>query len=193
MTTPIPARPATAPTAVILATIAVLLAGPSLAAAETPGLERCAGITDAAERLACYDRLAASSATPEPPAAPAAQPDPVEPAAHADQTPQPAAAATVVPEAPPAAADFGAETLPQQKAADTEPRSLRARVPGHFEGWQKNTLFKLDNGQVWRCVDDRSVYYVAEDPEVTIKRGLFGSYWLSVEGLNSRARVRREQ
>ena len=37
----------------------------------------------------------------------------------------------------------------------------------------------------------RDVYYRAENPAVTVKRGFLGNYWLKVEGLNTQASVKR--
>jgi len=56
-------------------------------------------------------------------------------------------------------------------------------------------LFVLDNGQTWRQLDGDDAQ-VAEPPagatlKVTIGRGAFGSYNLSIEGRNGMVRVRR--
>ncbi len=71
---------------------------------------------------------------------------------------------------------------------------MQAHIVGTFEGWEPKSRFKLDNGQVWVVVDDHSAYVAAtRDPPVTIEKGLFGAYYLSVDGLNSKARVKRVQ
>lgn len=152
----------------LVATGGILIAanGAAFAADTAP----CAGIADPAARLACYDRLNA----PTPPAA------------------EPSAATPVATAAP--AADpqqFGAETLPRQADAATEPDSIQSRISGRFTGWSKDSEFRLDNGQVWRCVDCRDVYHTVDNPAVTVKRNFIGSYWLKIEGLNSQARVKR--
>jgi hypothetical protein len=56
-------------------------------------------------------------------------------------------------------------------------------------------LFVLDNGQTWRQLEGDDTP-VLEPPsgtpmKVTIARGLFGSYQLSIEGRNGFVRVRR--
>jgi len=52
-------------------------------------------------------------------------------------------------------------------------------------------VFRLENGQVWRQADSDRLAYAADSPLVTIRRGAFGTYRLTVEGLNRSTRVRR--
>lgn len=153
---------------------ALLLALPLLsmattAAATDSGLARCAQIADAGERLVCYDALAGRTPGIAVGAAGSAEAAPV-----------------------PAAARFGAEQLPGVQASEeTPPEQIRTRLIGRFTGWEAGTVFRLENGQAWRCVGCRPVFFAADSPQVTISRGVLGGYWLAVDGLNTRARVRR--
>ena len=55
-------------------------------------------------------------------------------------------------------------------------------------------LFVLDNGQIWRQLDGDDVQVLEAPPgtlKVTIERGAFGSYHLTIEGRNGLVRVRR--
>ncbi|MDP9141694.1 MAG: hypothetical protein M3O62_12980 [Pseudomonadota bacterium] len=157
----------------ILTAGGILITASMAAAAAEPSA--CAAIVDATARLACYDRHNA----------PQAKPEAVEPAA---EPPGPGATP-----APPVVESerFGAESLPT-KAGDPEvPDAIESRISGPFKGWSKDTEFQLDNGQVWRCVNCRDMYHHIESPAVTVKRGFMGNYWLKVEGLNTRASVKR--
>lgn len=70
---------------------------------------------------------------------------------------------------------------------------VTATLTGGFNGLARGREFTLDNGQVWRQTDDASLTGVHLDkPQVKITPGLVGSTWyLSVEGYNTRARVQR--
>ncbi len=157
----------------ILAAGGILITASTTVAASE--LQACAEIADSAARLACYDRLNAPQATPA-----AATP--------AVEAPAPSAAPA------PAIVEserFGAETLPDRAGDPAVPDAIQSRISGPFTGWEKDTEFKLDNGQVWRCVNCRNVHYRTESPAVTVKRGFMGNYWLKVEGLNTQASVKR--
>lgn len=89
-------------------------------------------------------------------------------------------------------AEFGAESV--SKTADLDQLDeISARIAGEFAGWKRGTRLELDNGQLWQSVDDRELYVgkPLPRPKVTIRRGLFGAYYLAVEGFNSRAKVKR--
>jgi hypothetical protein len=77
-------------------------------------------------------------------------------------------------------------------AAPTEGHDIVAHLDGTFTGWGNNTVFKLDNGQVWQQVDD-SVLSIGsiKNPKITISKGLISSYYLSVEGVQDTVAVRR--
>lgn len=154
------------------------------AAAEEPDLARCAAIKDAQARLACYDALA-----PQMPAPAASPAEPVD----APAPPPASAPGATAPESAAPASDaerFGAESLPAKRSSD-DVDEIESRLVGRFEGWKKGTLFELENGQVWRCTDEREVYWARDNPKVTIRRSFVGGYWLKVEGLNAQAKVRR--
>ncbi len=69
---------------------------------------------------------------------------------------------------------------------------ITAHLVGNFTGWGNDTVFKLDNGQVWEQVDDSILSIGAiKNPKVTIKRGLISAYYLSVEGVDDSVAVRR--
>lgn len=170
----------------------LLLAGlglPALGTAQTD-FERCATIEPAAERLACFDALTRTPPT-DPPAARADTLD-IAPAAPEQQVLTLQPVATVTPSPPNDTVDrFGAESLPVPAAEKAAPDRIESRLKGSFAGWDKDTVFELDNGQVWQCQKCREVYYQAESPQVTIRRSFTGVYWLKVEGLNHQAKVRR--
>lgn len=168
-------------------------------------LRRCALILDSIERLACYDGLSkrAAAAVTAPVAATAAAPvsaaatAPAATAAAAQGAPPPVAPAVPPAEPPPetspvAAADADSEDfgLEEQRAAET--KLIRSRIDGIFDGWSGKTEFTLENGQVWRQAGGgKLVARESENPEVEIKRGFMGVYYLKVDGYNPTVKVRR--
>ena len=93
----------------------------------------------------------------------------------------------------PCAPTSAAPAMAAQPAAATPAGDvLVAHLVGNFTGWGNNTVFKLDNGQVWEQVDDSMLSIGAiKNPKVTIKKGLISAYYLSVEGVNDSVLVRR--
>lgn len=68
-----------------------------------------------------------------------------------------------------------------------------ARMQGDFRGFQRGREYTLDNGQVWRQVDDTPLVGVRlTDPGVRITPSKIGRTWyLAVDGFNTRAKVER--
>lgn len=92
----------------------------------------------------------------------------------------------------PKAADFG---KPRPHPSEVEVEQIVATVRELSKTVRGRALFVLDNGQVWRQLDADDVQ-VAEPAsggamKVTIARGFFGSYNLTIEGHNGLVRVRR--
>src|SRR5205085_815467 len=119
----------------------------------------CAGISDATQRLACYDALA-HRAEPTPKQMPAQLP---------------AASELRLQE-------FGAEQIPRESdpAAQPDDDSITAGVSGVSVNSFGRFVLTLDNGQVWRQIDGDTMRLVSmsNSPRgnVTISRGLLGSY-----------------
>lgn len=161
----------------------VLLLGASAAHADfADDFKACAAIAGDSARLACYDALAKHSS-----AAPAA----ILPAAPvAAAAPQPA---NLTPAMTPEQR-FGLESVEksaEQKAQETD--VIASRLSGPFKGWDPKTKFVLKNGQVWKNIGGDTVFLPdgGEDKIVTIEKGAFGAYYLGVEGLNRKAKVKR--
>lgn len=69
---------------------------------------------------------------------------------------------------------------------------IEATLAGEFSGFAKGRQYTLDNGQVWEQTDGASVAGVRKQtPRVKITPGLMGVWYLQIEGLNTRAKVRR--
>ncbi len=88
---------------------------------------------------------------------------------------------------------FGAAEQIQRNVEKIRPeqKELMSRILGPFTGWRGNTTFNLENGQVWKQIERGKFVVRLEDPSVTISKGLFGAYYLSVEGFGSRVKVKR--
>ena len=144
-------------------------------------LQRCASIAADAARLACYDavtEVARRTSSNAPVATPTA-----------DSRGQLEGA----PDSSPATS-AGVDAFGSEQVDDPEisiPDEIQSRLVGEFSGWRGNTVFRLENGQVWRQSDDGRLVFQADAPLVTIRRGAFGTYRLSAEGVNSAVRVRR--
>jgi hypothetical protein len=137
-------------------------------------LQQCAALQDPAARLACYDQAQQQrEAPPEAPVAPEA----------------PAAAPAPAAPAPAAASERGIDGFGKPESA---PDSMTARIAGPFKEWRKGTLIRLDNGQVWKCLDDKSAYYpkLPDDAEVEITRGMLG-YKMEIKAIRRSVYVRR--
>ncbi len=89
-----------------------------------------------------------------------------------------------------AAAGFGADTMAPRESADA-PRHIETRIAGLFTGWTGDTVFPLENGQVWKQA--ASGYYTdtrLNHPRVVIKKLVFG-YLLTLPGHSETVFVRR--
>lgn len=108
-------------------------------------------------------------------------------------TPSTSTQSAVVDNAPRGEAAFGREQEVQEKVAREReiPDSISSRIAGTFQGWSGATVFRLENGQIWKQAGGGSVFARMESPTVTIERGALGAFFLRVEGLNSRVKVRR--
>lgn len=70
---------------------------------------------------------------------------------------------------------------------------INGRLQGEFRGFRRGREYTLENGQVWRQVDDSELGGVRlQNPEITLKPAMAGNVWyLGVKGYNSRAKVER--
>ena len=57
---------------------------------------------------------------------------------------------------------------------------VRRRIAGHFSGWSGQTVFTLDNGEVWKQRLPGRYAVSIDNPEVEIARNLLGFYELRV-------------
>jgi hypothetical protein len=77
------------------------------------------------------------------------------------------------------------------KVIENEANEISSKIIGQFTGWDGDTEFKLENGQIWRQSGNGFLKVSMNNPKVKIKEGTFGGYILSVEDYNSRVKVRR--
>ena len=143
----------------------------------TRQLAACVAVSDATQRLACYDALALPR---QPPAPPQASTPPQSPAVLQPPT-----------------AQFGAEQLPRasNSAPAPENNSITATVNQISLTPFGRFVLTLDNGQIWRQLDADSAQFATPGNKatasVTISRGLLGSYNLQFAGQNALYKVRR--
>lgn len=113
---------------------------------------------------------------------------PVSPGAARPTATEPASA----PPAAPPEQRFGLEQVEKAPEPDI-PEQITARLKGQFRGWTGDTVFRLDNGQVWQQrVGGKYRSKKLTDPEVIVQRGRWG-YYLKVVGVKRTIGVRRLQ
>ena len=87
---------------------------------------------------------------------------------------------------------FGSEDIPVKEENKPEiPDSIQSRILGSFSGWAGDTVFTLENGQVWEQISKDHFKVHLTDPKVEIRKGSFGTYFLKIEGYGSRCKVKR--
>ena len=99
---------------------------------------------------------------------------------------------TIDPKPAPTVAGGDLRGLPSDDGEDDSP--IRSAIVGDFEGWDGQTIFKLENGMIW-VQDDRDKFYARdlENPVAVIERGMFGTWHLHVEGYRDNCKVKRIQ
>jgi len=81
-----------------------------------------------------------------------------------------------------------------QQSREMDRSEFSSRLVGKFNGWDGQTVFKLENGMIWEQADKDKFYIKeVENPMITIKPGAFGTWKLSVEGYASSCKVKRIQ
>lgn len=86
------------------------------------------------------------------------------------------------------------ESKPAEYSSDDwgAPKEIESRIAGSFNGWRGQTLFRLENGQIWKQTNPDVFVPVKPvmNPTVRLKKAGFGGYWLSIEGF-PKVRVNR--
>jgi hypothetical protein len=82
-------------------------------------------------------------------------------------------------------------TLQETSEKPDGAEAIESRLVGDYDGWTGRTNFKLENGQIWQQagsaqrVDNRRAA-----PKVKVYPGMMGAYWLEVEGVRERVKVK---
>ena len=68
-------------------------------------------------------------------------------------------------------------------------RAVNSRITGDFEGWEGESIYQLDNGQIWQQSEYKYKYKYKYAPKVNLFRS--GSSWnMLVEGMDEPIKVR---
>lgn len=149
----------------------VFLITPPLSHADTVSMDAlrvCSAIDDVSARLACYDEAVGRPV-------PATETVAIRPA-------EKPAGKTLD--------DLGAEILPGGSRAENEELAVRATVTHCKKDARKKYLFFFENGQVWRQLSDKRVYFKDCNFDVTISKDVFG-YKMQRDGDKGRIRISR--
>lgn len=191
--------------AIMLTAICVTAPDLSVAEEELPAeLLRCSRIDDSSARLTCYDAFTGrespvapkSSGAPIPTSAPkpSGAPNP-------SSAPKPSSAANP-PTAPPPADtpsesqpeksldDIDAETRPGAYSKKVEELTVRGTVTQCGKDAYKKYLFYFENGQVWKQVGSKRLYFKECSFGVTITQDIFG-YKMQPDGKKGQIRISR--
>ena len=74
-------------------------------------------------------------------------------------------------------------------SADTV-STIESRIDGEFKGWEGETTFRLQNGQIWQQAADGHKYTYVYSPKVLIYQS-GGVFRMKVEGVDEDLVVRR--
>ena len=178
--------------ALILTTAATACAQEEFSRRLTPQERKAAGLDRLSrEQLATLDALILRDRQGGAPAVavtPSAAPAAVRPAP-----------APIAEPATPRAAQPTDEAKPEQKKrlfglpARDEVAAITGTLSGEFRGWNGNTRFQLEDGQVWVQTDhaDTREFTPQQNVRVKIAAAVFGDYKLTVEGSRIWVRVKR--
>jgi len=77
---------------------------------------------------------------------------------------------------------------------DNDRTTITSKLIGTFAGWDGQSVFELENGQIW-AQTSKSKWHTKEleNPAVIIESGMFGTWRLHIEGLDKDCRVKRIQ
>ena len=89
----------------------------------------------------------------------------------------------------------GFENRPKFDDDDGYGKIIQSNIVGTFTGWDgNNTEFALDNGMIWKQVEDDSFSVrPTQNAAIIIKKGVMGGWRLSMDGYNNSVRVKRIQ
>jgi hypothetical protein len=68
----------------------------------------------------------------------------------------------------------------REEIRKVEQEGVRTRIVGEFRGWDGDTVFRLENGQVWKQRLPGQWHYVASSPEVELSKNFMGFWMLRV-------------
>ena len=69
---------------------------------------------------------------------------------------------------------------------------IESNIVGEFKGFSDGKKYTLANGQVWEQIEPATLPGVRKiDPKVSIKPGIFNSWYMKIDGYNTAAKVRR--
>ena len=71
--------------------------------------------------------------------------------------------------------------------------AFEARLTGDFTGWTGKTIFKLDNGEVWRQRSSANYRHRGSDRRVTFKKNWIGGWEMTVVSSGKTVLVRKVQ
>ncbi len=83
-------------------------------------------------------------------------------------------------------------TLERTNSQPDKAEVMESRLAGDFKGWSGRTTFRLENGQIWgQANSDQYSYTPAlKSPKVKLSPAAMGTFWLNIEGVNQRCRVK---
>lgn len=76
-------------------------------------------------------------------------------------------------------------------AKDVADAPVSGHIQGEFKGWKGKTVFKLDNGQIWKQRQDGVYLADLKDPAVRIEKNLMGFFELEIVESGKRIGVKR--
>ena len=78
-----------------------------------------------------------------------------------------------------------------KKSASPADEIIESNIAGEFEGWYRDTIIKLENGQEWKQISPEFEYHYAMKPDVRIYPDYNGNYQIHIEGIDNDVYVTR--
>tara|TARA_B100001245_G_C22673189_1_gene329367 strand:+ start:132 stop:668 length:537 start_codon:yes stop_codon:yes gene_type:complete len=148
-------------------------------------MEKCRNTDNSLKRLICYDNIAKSLNQYDGTSAQVSQLQAYR--SEAANQPRPQVEANRQPEASEPKNDFGLE---HRRDLSAEASEVSLTIASFKDSLRGKKIITFSDGSVWQQ-SDSAYLKIEEGQQVSIERGLLGSFYLSVEGVNKRMKVKR--